>query len=141
MVLFPFDSSCKCLFIKVGDEISESAAILFMVLSVSVYALLEYIASYADSFSDVGIEMHRAKAKLALRDNDYDEAMKEAQLAYEESCKIDNQLYELECLGEKILVFKECGVNDNELLEDNQRMQMLMEVSSGDINSRYYLSK
>ena len=105
------------------DEISNSET------------LLEYITPFADKFPDVSIEMHRAKAKLALEDDDYKGAMGEIQLAYEESCNIDNQSYELECLEEKISIFKKCGYSDKDLLEDNQRMQILIEDSNGDTYS------
>ena len=71
----------------------------------------------------------------------YEEAKKEAQLAYEESCDIDNQSYELECLENKIIIFKLCGVSDNELLENNQRMEMLIEAVGENTGSRYYLPK
>ena len=130
------------------DDINNYAKVHSYLINYAIYGLkylideisnpetlLEYITPFADKFPDVSIEMHRAKAKLALEDDDYKGAMEEIQLAYEESCNIDNQSYELECLEEKISIFKKCGYSDKDLLEDNQRMQILIEDSNGDTYS------
>lgn len=108
---------------------------------IDVHAYLDFLSSYIEWYPDISIEVHRAKARLALKNNDYEEAKKEAQLAYEESCKIDNQSYELECLEDKIVIYKLCGVSDDELLEDRQKMEILVEATRDIVSSRYYLPK
>lgn len=104
-----------------------------------IESIMKHLSQFAEQFPDVSIEVHRAKAGIAQKDGDVDTAKTEIQMAYEESTELDNPLYEFECLKNKILLFKKCGIAEENLVEDINQMNILIESLQKKGHIPYYM--